>query len=338
MSDARSLSLAEKTQTNLNAGCKICGGSRFRFLYEGKDRLHFLEGEFRLYRCEDCGLIFIHPFLNQQDLARYYPEDYYSYSDSEKLNDEASVTRNKLIFYLKHPIRAANCILYSKILKHNRNLPCSAGQNILDIGCGDGRFLLEKKASGCRCFGVDISSQALQKLCLKEPQIITHCGNLWDAGFQNDFFDGINICNVMEHVYELDQLLIEARRLLKKSGRLRILVPNSTSLTYALFGRFWLALDVPRHVYVFSTANLKRLFERHGFEIVNYRTPENSYDVLGSIIYIFNSLFGKKYLMSRLSHVWDSEWLKLIFFPYAFFVNIFKIGDTVEFILKKQDL
>ena len=58
--------------------------------------------------------------------------------------------------------------------------------------------------------------------------------------------------------------------------------------------------------------------------------------MLGSSIYVFNALFGRKYELGKLSRVWDSEWLKLLLFPYALVVNVLRIGDAVDFILEKK--
>ncbi|MGH7197667.1 MAG: class I SAM-dependent methyltransferase [Candidatus Omnitrophota bacterium] len=316
--------------------CVVCGGRSVHPLFDGKDRLHHLAGNFRLHRCGDCGLAFVHPFLDQETLGRYYPEHYYSYSDSDQLEKEEFTNGNKLAFYLRHPLKAANCVLYSKILGQNRDLPAASGMNVLDVGCGDGKYLLEKRKSGADCFGVDISPKALARLRQKDPSIVTHCGHLWDAAFPADHFDVINFSHVLEHVTDIRRLLGEAKRVLKKDGRLRVQVPNMASLTRVLFGPCWMGLDVPRHVYVFSGHNLKALFRKTGFTIEKSRTLENSYSVLGSSVYVWNELSGKKHELEDLAHFWDSEWAKLALFPYAFIVNALGVGDVVEFIVRKN--
>jgi SAM-dependent methyltransferase len=226
--------------------------------------------------------------------------------------------------------------LYSKLLGQNRDVPIRADFVVLDVGCGEGRYLLEKRQAGCRCYGVDISAAALLRLQQVDPAIKTHCGNLWDANFPDSFFDVINLSHVLEHVTEFSRLLSETRRILKPGGSLRVQVPNAASLSFWIFGKCWMPLDVPRHVYVFSIKNLKRLFEGAGFEIVNSRTLENSFSVIGSLFYTFNEWFGKKIELMRHERIWNNELVKLLFFPYSLFVNLFRIGDSVEFILKKR--
>ena len=315
--------------------CKICGHRDFSYLFEGRDRLHYLPGEFKLYRCQGCGLILAYPQLSDQELAKYYPVNYYSYENSHRVALPRS-TREKIFYFLLHPFQALNCLFYSKLLGQNRDLKYVAGSRVLDIGCGDGRYLLEKRAFGCSCFGNDISEGALSRLRGIAPEIETRRGNLWEVNFPENFFDVINLSHVIEHVRDVDKLLTEARRIVKEDGLLRIQVPNAASVSFVIFRRFWMPLDVPRHVYAFSLKNLSRLFADKGFEVVCVRTAEGSFSVIGSVFYLFAVLTGKKIEMMRHERIWNSELLKLLLFPYALIVNLPRWGDTAEFILRKS--
>jgi hypothetical protein len=58
--------------------------------------------------------------------------------------------------------------------------------------------------------------------------------------------------------------------------------------------------------------------------------------VIGSSFYVLNEVFGQRNELMRHERIWNNELLKFFLFPYAFFVNLLRIGDTVEFILKKS--
>ena len=73
-----------------------------------------------------------------------------------------------------------------------------------------------------------------------------------------------------------------------------------------------------------------------GFEIHESRTLENSFDVLASAVHVFNDIFKKCYVATDLSKFWDNEILKTLLFPYSFAVNLFGVGDVMEFILRKK--
>jgi len=306
----------------------------FDLLFNGKDRIHYLPGEFKLYRCRDCGLILVYPQLLDEELKSYYPDNYYSYENSNNITPRRS-RKEKVAHYLRHPLQALNCLLYSKILGLNRDISVVPGSRILDVGCGDGRYLLEKRTLGCVCYGNDISEAALSRLKTSAPEIDVRCGNLWDAGYPENFFDLINLCNVIEHVRDVSQLLSEARRIVKEDGLLRIQVPNAASVTFSIFRKYWMPLEAPRHVYAFSSGNLKRLFEITGFEVVSSRAIEGTFTFVASVLFVLAAVFGKKLELMRCERIWNSELLKLVLFPYSLIVNLFRAGDMVEFVLRK---
>ena len=316
--------------------CKICGDQESRFLWKGKDRFYHLDGVFNLFRCRRCGLIFVYPFLSDVELVKYYPQNYYSYKSFKRVSAPPDRKEPKAVYYLKHPLKAANAMIYSKLLGQNADVAVPAGGEVLDVGCGDGRFLLEKRNNGYRISGVDISESALSRLKSEAPEAVIYCGNLWDAKFPIEHFDLIHLSHVVEHVVHIDKLVSEIRRILKPGGRVAIQIPNAASLTFLLFGPLWIHLDVPRHVYVFSKKNLRRFFEDHSFYVEKVRTLENSFSVLGCLIYVWNALFGSRKRIDDTRKFWDSEVMKLLLAPYALAVNIAGVGDTMEFILTKK--
>ena len=116
--------------------CKVCGNREFDYLFEGSDRVHYLPGQFKLYRCRVCRLILVYPPLSDQELQNYYPQDYYSYENARRVQP-LQTRKEKFFHFLTHPFQALNCLCYSKILDQNRELPVKPNERILDIGCGD---------------------------------------------------------------------------------------------------------------------------------------------------------------------------------------------------------
>lgn len=58
--------------------CEVCGSQKNRFLYEGRDRVFGIPGEFSVVECQECGLIFIHPQPDLEALKAFYPKVYYT--------------------------------------------------------------------------------------------------------------------------------------------------------------------------------------------------------------------------------------------------------------------
>jgi len=50
-----------------------------------------------------------------------------------------------------------------------------------------------------------------------------------------------------------------------------IFVPNAASLQFALLGRRWNGLDVPRHLFDYRDRDVERILELMGFEVVRRR-------------------------------------------------------------------
>ncbi len=110
-------------------------------------------------------------------------------------------------------------------------------KRVLDIGCGDGSFLasLKESSSDKEVYGVEISKEAVSVASSKG----IHASQL-DVGrekfpFPDDFFDGIFCGEVIEHLYDPDHLLDEARRVLKGKGLFLLTTPNLASWYNRLF-------------------------------------------------------------------------------------------------------
>lgn len=77
--------------------------------------------------------------------------------------------------------------------------------------------------------------------------------------------------HVLEHVYDLDETILEFHRILKDEGTVYVAVPNRKSHDAEHYKEKWDAYDVPRHIYHFSPHDMNLLMDRLGFKIVEKR-------------------------------------------------------------------
>ncbi len=105
-------------------------------------------------------------------------------------------------------------------------------QNILEVGCGAGAFLLPLYNSGMSVYGIDYSHSSVQ-LCTK----------IFDSGifkvseankipFGNNFFDTVVSNSVFQYFRDLEyaeDVVSEIVRVLKKSGRVALLDINDAA-------------------------------------------------------------------------------------------------------------
>jgi SAM-dependent methyltransferase len=75
------------------------------------------------------------------------------------------------------------------------------------------------------------------------------------------------IWHVLEHLQDPRGTLEEAQRILRPRGRLIVAVPNFGSAQARWSGAAWFHLDLPRHLYQFPLAALRRLVEDAGFDV-----------------------------------------------------------------------
>lgn len=100
---------------------------------------------------------------------------------------------------------------------------------ILDLGCGEGTrisSLKEKiKDKNINWFGIDINEYAIKK-AQQYPLINFTLGDLERLPYASDKFDLLFSAFVFEHLISPENVLKEAKRVLKKKGKFLIVAPN----------------------------------------------------------------------------------------------------------------
>ncbi len=155
----------------------------------------------------------------------------------------------------------------------------AAGERVLDVGCGEGRFTEDLATAGASVVGLDVAEEPLRRarararadaldLRLVEPE---REWSLPDASF-----DVVWAGEVIEHVADTGLLLSEARRVLVPGGRLLLSTPNHGRLARLWFASSGRAFErhfdpLADHLRFYTTSSLSRLVERFGFRDVSVR-------------------------------------------------------------------
>ncbi len=101
------------------------------------------------------------------------------------------------------------------------------GKDILDAGCGMGRYLRIAAESSARLIvGLDLSEAviAARELTIERPKIAVVRGDLLRLPFAPATFDQIYSLGVLDHTPNPRQAFLELARLLKPGGRIAIWV------------------------------------------------------------------------------------------------------------------
>lgn len=280
--------------------CNLCGSDRSERLWEGRDWGYGGPGQFTMVRCTECGLIFLNPRPEADEMAIYYPDDYEPYQRTR------SAMRSRLGDALQR-------LKLGSRLRIIRNL--RAGGDLLDIGCGSGGFLREMaRLDGWRAKGVEINRRAVD-FGREQLGLDVRHGQVMDARFPDGSFDVVTMWDVLEHVRDPRRTLDEIRRILRPGGLLVCSTPHAGSLDARLFGRYWIGYDFPRHLYVFSPSTLGPLLAKAGLR------PERFFWFYGR--YTTFALSVSLWINAHTAHpAWQRRWRSWLLFPLFRYVSL----------------
>lgn len=262
-----------------NINCNNCGSSENTLFIKGVDRLHKVSKEtFTTVKCNKCGLVYLNPQLSLEELVKYYPDDYGPFNNTEMI--KYGVLSNFLRKIFKK----------EKSNKGNKKDISEDPINFLDFGCGGGTYLdqVREKHPNWNLYGLDNNEYACQKI--KEKGYNIFCGNIDEIEIPKDFFDKIHLGQVIEHLNDPKMVLRDINSLMKKGGEIVVATPNIDSIGSKVFKSFWYALDLPRHLYLFSPKTLSEMLESEGFEVTNVSHDISPKIDIKSVFYIL----GKK--------------------------------------------
>jgi SAM-dependent methyltransferase len=237
----------------VEVACGLCGADDFSEQATGSDfEYATVANEFRFVRCRVCDHLYLNPRPNSDDLGVIYPENYYAYeSDSDGL-----VSR------LRRRWEGGKVRLY-------RELVGEGPRRLLDVGCGNGRFLELLRDFGSDAWalvGTDFDAAAAAECA--ERGFETHVTRIEDFRDGDATFDGVIMLQLIEHVDDPARICERIFRLLRPGGCFIIETPNLAGVDYRLFHRRWWGhYHFPRHWNLFSTDAIRRLLEERGFEI-----------------------------------------------------------------------
>jgi SAM-dependent methyltransferase len=245
--------------------CPVCGTSAARevapanvdfrkldsFAFSSRKLPEYMH--FRLVVCDTCDLLYSTPAPAQRAIEVAYDGAAFDAGEESRY---AAVT-------------------YGRILSRiTAQLPDRS--HALDIGTGDGAFLLELLEAGFQqVSGVEPSAAPIACADPRVRDRIRHAV-FRPQDFEADSFSLVTCFQTMEHVFDPLQLCKDALRITRPGGAFFIVCHNRRALPNQLLGQRSPIYDI-EHLQLFSPRSARELLLRAGFERVELHPVVNRY-------------------------------------------------------------
>ena len=261
--------------------CPMCG-TQGTTLYAGlRDRYWDAPGVWSFRGCSSCGHHWLDPRPAPEDVGMLYGS-YFSHATVPPLPfvgdgfwpranrgvldllgyrgiaRDAAERRLGRLFRLVPP-------LWDECDQAVRSVEGPPRGTLLDLGCGNGAYLVLMRALGWTVRGVEVDPVAVGVARGLELDVIE--SPIEDATLPSDSHDVVTLSHVVEHVADPVRVLEVARETLTPGGTLWIITPNVKSWGHRKFGAAWFHLDPPRHLHLFSRRNLGECARRAGLRV-----------------------------------------------------------------------
>lgn len=195
-----------------------------------------------------------------------------------------------------------------------RQKPLYGLRRYLDFGCGDGTFTaIVAKTLNCQeIYGVDISPEEPMKAKMVDFQAYRADLNTGNLPFNNEEFDVVTAFDVIEHLWNTDNLLSEAYRTLKPDGYIIITSPNLASWANRLLLLFGylpfhyecsLKKDVEKrplqnstgietHIRLYTFKTLANHLKSYRFKIIHLQSLHLAYTSSNPVVNVFDKIFS----------------------------------------------
>ena len=250
--------------------CRICRGNLVA---------KFTRFNFRFARCDACGCL--------QKLLT--PDEYAELDityDPGNLFDDINKDDIRKLFEIEKKKR---------FLESKAGGGAHAVLRFLDIGCGQGEYLLAAKELGWDCAGIEPSPEH-SEVGRRVFGLNIMTGYFESGRLGGAKFDVVLFSHVIEHLYDPGAFLDDVMKILAPAGRIIIVTPNTASFVARMTGKYWPMLKPPDHVTMMTPAAFKILA---GNDLAcEIRTSEFVWEPLATIIQCLRD-FMKERILTR---------------------------------------
>jgi len=127
---------------------------------------------------------------------------------------------------------------------------------LLDLGCGNGDFLMLAREAGWEAYGVEISEPSLREA--ESRSGVKVFSSLYPLSDKQEFFDVITMWEFIEHLPSPDRFFGGILPLLRPGGLVALTTPNTRNLTALRSPTLWTEFKPPEHLQFFDFDTIGR--------------------------------------------------------------------------------
>ena len=225
------------------ASCLVCGGKKIHYGFSVR--------KYRVEECAGCGLMRLNPQPTDDELAAIYGPRYFAFSDDPEGQAHASELKSRTADH------------YLDLLESY--VGATLRGSLLEVGCGQGDFLVRAAQRGLAVTGVEYSPHSAQSASDRLGQggrVI--CGEIDALAAAGERFDFVAFVDLLEHVRDPRAFLRKVHALLKPEGIAMAIVPSLDSFSARMMKSKWMEFK-PEHLWYFSKGTLQRLLHSESF-------------------------------------------------------------------------
>ncbi len=231
-----------------NITCPICGTEVEECSFKEVYVFPYNNQEYKRYECLNCDIHWWEPL-------KIIPEFY-----------ESEVFEDYVAFHEGVGTRLGEN--HQAFFKH---FPSNVRGKLLDVGCGDGRFLRHAKEQGFEIWGIDFDKKSVESAKRNLGIDTVFAMSLEEfyeyAKEKNLKFDVITFFEVLEHQDKPREFLEMVKGLLKEGGYIAGSVPNRERLFVEIDWKDPFHWDYPPHHFLrFSKSSLEKALNLAGFK------------------------------------------------------------------------
>jgi len=272
--------------------CGLWGEARWRVT----DKVWRVPGEWQYRYCRSCDVLWLDPRPKNPAEQALYPSDYITHAPPNpdllaprrgwianlRLGVKIELLRRCYGYTLQcHDTWARLLGMVAAVLPLTRRwagytvmfLHAKNGR-LLDVGCGQGTFLMLMVRLGWEGWGIEPDSVAAAYAQAQGLKVENRA--LEDTELEPESFDAITLHHVIEHLLDPVTALKKLTRALKPGGVLVSIHPNPDGMLARIFGPSWRGLDPPRHLVLLGPRGMADLTRKVGLQPVVWTTARNA--------------------------------------------------------------